>query len=137
MTGMSAAMSRKEMEEYIAGHYSAEAEQPWDRYPEYRVFRHRSNRKWFAVLMTVPKSRLGLEADGDMDILNLKCGPLMAGSLRTEPGIYPAYHMNKANWISAALDGSVSLESLGLLLDISYELTAPRSRRGRQADACP
>ena len=129
MTGMSAAVSRKEMEEYIAGHYSAEAEQPWDRYPEYRVFRHRSNRKWFAVLMTVPKRRLGLEADGDMDILNLKCGPLMAGSLRTEPGIYPAYHMNKANWISVALDGSVPDELIKMLLDMSYGATAPKRKK--------
>ena len=50
-------------------------------------------------------------------------------SLRGETGIFPAYHMNKASWITAALDGSVSAETIELLLDVSYEMTKPKSRR--------
>ena len=30
--------------------------------------------------------------------------------LRREPGFYPAYHMNKETWITAALDGSTAEE---------------------------
>ena len=53
----------------------------------------------------------------------------MISSLRGEVGIFPAYHMNKASWITAALDGSVPREMLELLLDVSYELTKPKIRR--------
>ena len=31
--------------------------------------------------------------------------------------------MNKAHWISVALDGTVSAETVKLLLDISFKLT--------------
>lgn len=37
--------------------------------------------------------------------------------------------MNKASWITAALDGSVPTETIELLLDVSYELTMPKTRR--------
>ena len=53
----------------------------------------------------------------------------MISSLRGETGIFPAYHMNKASWITAALDGSVPAETIELLLDVSYELTKPKPRR--------
>ena len=50
-------------------------------------------------------------------------------SLRGETGIFPAYHMNKASWMTASLDGSVPAETIELLLDVSYELTKPKIRR--------
>lgn len=37
--------------------------------------------------------------------------------------------MNKASWITVALDGSVPAETIELLLDVSYELTKPKIRR--------
>ena len=37
--------------------------------------------------------------------------------------------MNKASWITAALDGSVPVDTIKLLLDVSYELTKPKPRR--------
>lgn len=58
--------------------------------------------------MEVTKNKLGFSDDDEMDIVNLKCDPIMIGSFRSDPGIFPAYHMSKANWISVALDESVS-----------------------------
>ena len=66
---------------------------------------------------------------GTIPIVNLKHDPVMSGSLRTEPGIFPAYHMNKESWISVALDGSVPDDKLRMLLDISFELTKPKIRK--------
>ncbi len=37
--------------------------------------------------------------------------------------MFPAYHMNKAHWLTIALDGSAEEEKLKFLLDMSYELT--------------
>lgn len=93
------------------------------------VFRHSGNRKWFAVLIEVSGRKLGLPTDKPVDIVNLKCDPILAASLKQEPGIYPAYHMNKERWISVALDGSVPVETLELLLNMSFDLTAPPLRK--------
>ncbi len=128
-------MTRAEFERYIAEYYAAIPDHPWDSDPDYAVFRHSENRKWFALIMEIPRSRLGLPGEGKITIVNLKNDPAMSGSLRSEPGIFPAYHMNKQSWISAALDGSVPDETLKLLTDISFQLTAPKIRRRRQGGA--
>ena len=66
---------------------------------ESAVFRHRGNRKWFALLMRgIPRGKLG-GGEGKTDVVNLKCDPLASGSVRGLPGVYPAYHMNKEHWI--------------------------------------
>lgn len=71
----------------------------------------------------------GLPGQQPVDIVNLKCDPILIGSLRAEPGFYPAYHMNKENWITAALDGSAPEDKLRLVLDMSYNATAPKLRK--------
>ena len=35
---------------------------------------------------------------------------------------FPAYHMNKKYWCTICLDGTVELEEIYKLIDISYEL---------------
>ncbi len=113
---------RETVQKWIQEQYGAEPEYLWTRYPEYAVFRRQNNRKWFALLANVPRRKLGLEGEGDAEILNLKCDPMLIGSLRKNPAFLPAYHMSKANWITVLLDGSVSMEELEPLLDMSYEL---------------
>ena len=122
-------MNREELEAYILNHYSTEPDYPWADTPRAAVFRHAGNRKWFALVMEVPQDKLGLVGTKKLHIVNFKCDPILISSLRGETGIFPAYHMNKASWITAALDGSVPAETIKLLLDVSYELTKPKPRR--------
>ncbi len=122
-------MNREELEAYILNHYSTEPDYPWADTPRAAVFRNAGNRKWFALVMEVPQDKLGLVGTKKLDIVNFKCDPILISSLRGETGIFPAYHMNKASWITAALDGSVPAETIELLLDVSYELTKPKPRR--------
>ena len=63
-----------------------------------------------------------------MLIINLKCDPLLIGTLRRKPGFFPAYHMSKTSWITAALDGTAGEEELRFLLERSWELTADKRR---------
>lgn len=114
---------------YVKQTYQVEPDYPFPNAPTCPVLRHRDSRKWFALLMDVPRSRLGLPGEERVDILNLKCAPAMAGSLRTQPGILPAYHMNRDSWISVLLDGTVPLSDILPLIDLSFQLTADKKRR--------
>ena len=122
-------MNKTELQKHIAEAYSTAPDFPWESTPDAAVYRHENNRKWFALVMTIPKARLGIRSDGMIDIVNLKCDPLLVGSLRSEPGIFSAYHMNKDKWLSVALDGSADDEQIKMLLDMSFELTAVTIQR--------
>ncbi len=122
-------MNRAEFGAYISETYNVDKDCPWERYPNFAVFRHGSSRKWFAVIMDLPGSKLGLQDDNIIDVVNLKCDPVLIGSLLMEPGFFPAYHMNKGLWISVVLDGSVPDEKLKMLLDMSFEATAEKKKR--------
>ena len=122
-------MDRSEWKQYILETYHAVSDRLWPRYPSHEVFRHPGNRKWFALMMEVPGEKLGLPERGMLDILNLKCDPVLIASLRGAPGLLPAYHMNKENWITVALDERVPDEKLRMLVDMSYELTRKKLRR--------
>ena len=124
-------MTRKELERYIAEMHGIKPDFPWSDTPEHAVFRHPGNRKWFALVMELSCEKLGLQGAGRIDILNVKCDPLLIGSLRTDPGFFPAYHMSKTNWITIALDGTVPDDTICWLLELSFNMTAPRYRTAR------
>ena len=121
-------MTRAELTRYIFDTYSVEPDYPFSDDNVSAVFRHPANRKWFALAMNIPARRLGLPSDARMDIVNLKCAPNLIVSLRGAPGLFPAYHMSKENWITAALDGSAEDEIIKTLLDLSYHATASKIR---------
>ena len=73
-------MDRTELKNYIMEFYSAEPDFPWIKYPDYEVFRHRNNHKWFALIMDVPKAKLGLTDEGIISVVNLKCDPIIIGN---------------------------------------------------------
>ena len=122
-------MNRKELEEYIQNNYSAEPDHPWVKYPNYVVFRHQSNKKWFALIMDVPKKKLGLQEYDILNVVNFKCNPVLLGSLLNEKGFFPAYHMSKSNWITVSLDGSVADDKIKMLLDMSFDATMSKIRK--------
>lgn len=75
-------MTREKLEKYIQNNYSAEPDYPWVKYPDYEVFRHTSNKKWFALIMEIPKDKLGLQTKDILSVVNFKCDPIMIGSCK-------------------------------------------------------
>ena len=116
-------MNRKQLDSYITEQYGTTPEFLWISQPTYAVYRHRNNNKWFAVIMEIPKSKLCIEQDNKVTVVNLKCDPLLIGALIKERGIFKGYHMNKNYWITVLLDGSVDSERIKWLLNISFNLT--------------
>ena len=122
-------MNRDELENYILENYSSEIDFPWAKFPNYEVFRHKDNRKWFALMMDVPRNKLGLSGSDVLDVVNLKCQSQYLDALLEEKGFFPGYHMNKAHWVTVALDGSVEEYKIKMILDMSYNATAPKIRK--------
>lgn len=63
-------MNRGQFKQYILETYPCEANHPWIKYPNNEVFRHPGNRKWFALVMDVPKNKLGLAGSDVIDVVN-------------------------------------------------------------------
>lgn len=115
-------MDRYDIFEWVKERYGTLPEYLWDSLPDGAVLRNKSG-KWYAVIMYVRRERLGLTGEGKTDVLDLKCDPLLIGSLLTRRGFLPAYHMNKNHWISILLDGSVPDGEIMDLIRMSYNMT--------------
>ena len=49
---------REEIEKYINDNYDNLQEYPWDEHPNYTTFKHKNNKKWFALIMDVSFEKL-------------------------------------------------------------------------------
>ena len=110
---------------HIESEYGAKPEFLWpDRYPSYAVFRHDNNKKWFALVATISSKSLGLKEDKAIDVINLKFDKNQTYNFaETSDHIFPAYHMNKNNWITVWLDGTLPDELIFELIKKSYLLS--------------
>ena len=115
---------------YIKEKYQVSPEDPWARDTDSAVVRHTDNKKWFALVMNIGRDKLGLQGRGYVDAVNLKIEDRMfRDMLVQQPGIFPAYHMNKEHWITVLLDGTVEEEKVRDLTDASYAATASRKKK--------
>ena len=121
-------MTKEDLFQYALETYGTEPEFPFAPEDTAAVLRQAVNRKWYAIVMSVSRKRLGLSGEGEMDVLNVKCDPLLIGSLLLSEGFRPAYHMNKKHWVTILPD-RVPKEDICGLLDMSYDLTKPKIKK--------
>ena len=120
---------REEVMQYISGKYKAVPEYLWKRFPNYAVFRHEDNRKWFSIVMDIPYGKIDRDRSGMVDILNIKVSDLLLRDLLLQQdGFYAGYHISRGNWVSIVLDGRVPLETITPLIDTSFKATASSKR---------
>jgi len=111
-------------DEYLAwllSRFSASPDFPWPDSPDYCVFRC-PNQKWFALVMKVKYSQLGLTGQEEVWVVNMKAPDDKIPSLIDKKSIFPAWHMNKKHWITVLLTAATDFEKLCQLTEISYEL---------------
>ena len=114
---------------YIKEKYLVSPEYPWEDNTA-AVFRHKENRKWFALVMDVGGDKVGLDSSDVIPVLNLKIDDEIFHDLLTkQKGIIPAYHMNKRHWITVRLNGDVPEKNVFDLIDASFEATAPKRKK--------
>ena len=56
------------------------------------------------------QKNLGLPMGGEISVVNLKYDTRLIGSFRENSGTFPGRYMNKAHWLTVALDGTVEKE---------------------------
>ncbi len=121
-----------ELLRYARETYKTLPDFPWKDRQGGMVLRHGDSGKWYGLIFTATRRQLGIgETEERVDILNVKCDPVLSASLRSRPGILPAYHMNHVQWTTVLLDGTVPRDMILRLLDMSYSLTASKKEKTR------
>ena len=120
-------ITEEEIKNFISDLPDAFADMPFEDFSA-TVFRRKSNKKWFGIIMPAPESyfkRYGVKTPQDNTVLNLKCPPDLKDFLTEsfQGGILPAYHMNKTHWISVVLASDVSDGEIESLIKLSYDIT--------------
>lgn len=120
-------MTKEALFHWVEREFDVKPDYPWEE--RNAVLRHGDSRKWFALVLEVERGKLGLHGQGKVEVLNVKGDPRIIGSLKGQPGYFPAYHMNKEQWLSILLDGPVGEGQIQELLRMSYELTRGKGKR--------
>lgn len=121
---------REEVFRYVREKYGSEIEHLWARWPDYAVFRHADNQKWYGIVMDVEYRRLGMDTAKVGDILNVKVGDAMLRDvLIRQEGYFRGWHFSRGNWVSILLDGTVPLEEICSWIDTSFMATASKETK--------
>lgn len=121
---------REKIFKYVKDQYKTEPDYPFSTFPDYPVLRHGDNGKWFALIMNVPREKLGLKGEERVDIVNVKLrDPVLVNMLVQRPGYFYGYHISRSNWISILLDGTVPFDEICQWIDESYAVTASKQKK--------
>ena len=108
--------------EYARNTYGDELEFLWEKSPKNAILRRKDNRKWYAALLTISKSKLGAFPDEEIEVLDLRAAPEAIPDMVDGKRVFAGYHMNKKHWITLPLDGTLPAEEICAMLDTSYAL---------------
>ena len=94
----------------------------WKRSSDNAILRRKDTGKWYAAILTVAKSKLGIDSGEVVEIIDLRVKPEKLEALLQNDNYYPGWHMNKKSWYTIILDGSVDTEEICRGIDESYRL---------------
>jgi len=110
----------------IHAQYDVQPEFPWD--DGNAVFRNAKNSKWFGIILTIDRNKLGLPERGSIEIMNLKDTPESVKKYTSAGKCFKAYHMNKKHWYTIPLDGTLSDDEIMILIARSYDLVEKKRK---------
>lgn len=124
-------MNHEQVKEYMLAKPASSLDFPFGK--EVSVFKVKG--KMFATLSLGTGNEK--DTDGKMAgfyCMNLKCDPEEAVMLRDIfSAIIPGYHMNKAQWNTVILDGSVPSGEVERMIDNSFKLVVSKMTKKDQA----
>ncbi len=112
----------KALIDYVKEKHQDELEHLWEKTPEDAIWRRKDNRKWYGIIMAIPEKKLGFAGEEIVEVADLRGNPNEIASMIDGKTYFPAWHMNKKNWYTVLLDGSLPDEELFARLEDSYNL---------------
>lgn len=107
-------MNRQEIIKYCLKLPDTYEDYPFPGDTESATLKHKTNNKWFALIMNVKGK----------EYLNIKTDPEYSEILRKAYDyIIPGYHMNKEHWNTVVLSEKCDKQLIEELLEQSYDLT--------------
>lgn len=103
--------------------YGNEPEFLWEKFPGSGVFRNPETKKWYLAILDVDSSKIKPGTKGIIEIADIKLAPEKIEKLTLSEHFYPAYHMNKKNWIMVILDESVADKTIMELVEESHNFS--------------
>ncbi len=108
--------------DFVYKTYGDELEYLWEKFPDNAVWRRKDTKKWYGIILKIPKKKLGLNSDEIVEIIDLRIQPENMNELLKKENYYPGWHMNKKSWYTIILDGSISNEELFEHICVSYNI---------------
>ena len=112
----------KEIIDYVREKYGDELEYLWEKFPTDAIWRRKDNKKWYGLIMTISKRKLGVSSDEVVEIMDVRISPEKIEAMVDNKNYFKGYHMNKKHWITFCLDGSLTISQIEKLIDESYNL---------------
>lgn len=107
---------------YVRDTYGDELEFLWARFPDNAVWRRKDNNKWYGLILTVSRNKLGLSSNEVVEIVDLRLEQDQMPKTVDHERYFPGWHMNKKSWYTMILDNSVPTEEICRRIDESYKL---------------
>mgnify|MGYP006790746919 FL=1 len=80
--------TKKKYVDFIQNKFGCKGDNPWSDTPESTVFRCK-NKKWFALIIKIKFSRLGLSGDEEVFAVNLKANPKRIPEITDKITVFP------------------------------------------------
>lgn len=113
----------KEIINYIKDKYRDDLEFLWEKFDNNAIWRNKQNDKWYGILLTISKRKLGINSDEIVEIIDLRYQKENIEDIINNENIFPGYHMNKKSWITIKMDNSMETQEIFKLIDNSYNLS--------------
>lgn len=108
--------------QYVRETFGDELEFLWEKFSENAIWRRKDNQKWYGLILTLPKRKLGLDSDEIAEVIDLRLHPEQMAETVDHVRYFPGWHMNKKSWYTMILDDSVPTEEICRRIDESYRL---------------
>lgn len=118
----------KEILDGVLEKYSALPEYPFEDDNETAVLRRNDSQKWFGIIMSISPKKLGLEGNGNIEVINIKVDPEELNRILDNEKYFRAYHMNKKLWMTLVLDGRLPTAEIMKRIEDSFNLVGAKKK---------
>lgn len=111
-----------EVIKYVREKFGDELEFLWKKFDDNAIWRRKDSQKWYGLVLTIPRSKLGLSSDEVVEIIVMRLKPEQMAQTVDNKKYFPGWHMSKKSWYTIILDGSVPSEEIFRRIGESYDL---------------